>query len=109
MLGLAIGIATTGATAVLGARLVRYVIPAERSVLNQLVFGAVVAQTLGRMLIMLTGMVVRFDVVAYGVLGAAVAASIPLVLGPNRPALTASEAVASRQARRFAAVGAGAG
>jgi len=95
--GLAIGIATTGSSAVLGACLLRYVIPAERSVLNQLVFGAVIAQTLGRMLIMLTGMVVRFDVVAYGVLGAAVAASIPLVLGPNRPALTTSEAVVSRQ------------
>jgi len=95
-LGLAVGLATVGSSAVLGARLVRYLIPDERSLLNQLVFGAVVAQTLGRMLIMLVGLVVRFDLVAYGVLGAAVAASIAVARGADRPALTASEASVSR-------------
>jgi hypothetical protein len=96
-LGLAVGLATVASSAVLGARLVRYLIPEERSLLNQLVFGAVVAQTLGRMLIMLVGLVVRFDLVAYGVLGAGVAASIAVASGRDRPSLTASEATVSRQ------------
>jgi hypothetical protein len=95
-LGLAVGLVTVGSSAVLGARLVRHLIPEERSLLNQLVFGAVVAQTLGRMLIMLVGLVVRFDLLAYGVLGATVAASIAVARGPDRQALTVSEASVSR-------------
>jgi hypothetical protein len=98
-LALAIGAATVGCSAVLGAALMRRLISDERSVLSQLVFGAVVVLTLGRMLLMLMSFVVRFEVVAYGILGAAVVASIAVVRGPNRLrlALTASEAAVSRQ------------
>jgi hypothetical protein len=96
-LGLGVSLAIVGSSAVLGARLVRRLIPEEPSLLNRLVFGAVIAQTLGRILILLVGLLVRFDLVAYGVLGAAVAASIAVTRGPDRPALTAFEAAASRQ------------
>ena len=89
---------TAGLSAILGAILLRRLLPDERSVLNQLVFGAIVVQTLGRMLLMLIGMVVRFDVVAYAVFAAAVVTSMVAVRGPYRLrlALTASEAAVSR-------------
>jgi len=99
LVALAVNVLTVGSAAIVGAFLMRWLVPGGRSVLGQIVVGTVVVLTLNRVLLMVLGFVVRFDLAAFAILGATVAASIVLLAGAHRQklALPAAEAPVMRQ------------